>query len=125
MCELYSGISAYGCAGNRHIGLLSVIVCDDDQVRFHWYGRLPLRSNDVLDDLFTFCIFLPFPFAHKVLCCLGILVFSFYLIYDTQMVMGNGQLALGIDDYVFGALQLYIDIVQIFLYILQLIGRRD
>jgi len=72
-----------------------------------------------------FCIFLPFPFAHKVLCCLGILVFSFYLIYDTQMVMGNGQLALGIDDYVFGALQLYIDIVQIFLYILQLIGRRD
>jgi len=72
-----------------------------------------------------FCIFLPFPIMHKIVCCFGILLFSFFLIYDTQMVMGKGELAIGIDDYVFAALQLYIDIIQLFLYILQLFGSRD
>mmetsp|Transcript_126673 Transcript_126673/g.352969 ORF Transcript_126673/g.352969 Transcript_126673/m.352969 type:complete len:239 (+) Transcript_126673:93-809(+) len=72
-----------------------------------------------------FLMFLPFPIMHKVYCCLGILLFSFYLIFDTQMIVGKGQCSLGVDDYVFGALQLYIDIIQIFLYILSLVGDRD
>lgn len=70
------------------------------------------------------CMFFPFPFIHKIYCGLGILLFSFYLIYDTQMIMGNGELCIGIDDYCFAALQLYIDIIQLFLYILQLFGDR-
>jgi len=72
-----------------------------------------------------FVMFFPFPFMHKVYCCLGILVFSFYLIYDTQMITGQGEIQLGVDEYVFGALQLYIDIIQLFLFILQLLGDRS
>jgi len=72
-----------------------------------------------------FAFFLPFPIMHKIYCCIGILLFSFYLIYDTQMIMGKGELAIGIDDYVFAALQLYMDIIQLFLFILQLFGNRD
>merc|ERR1719356_595533 len=72
-----------------------------------------------------FAAFLHCPFMEKVYSCLGILVFSFYLIYDTQMIMGKGELALGIDDYCLGAFMLYMDIIQIFLYILQLFGDRS
>merc|ERR1719215_1816451 len=72
-----------------------------------------------------FVMFFPYPFMHKVYCCLGILVFSFYLIHDTQMITGQGEIQLGVDEYVFGALQLYIDIIQLFLYILQLLGDRS
>jgi len=72
-----------------------------------------------------FCFLLPFPIMDKIYCCLGILVFSFYLIFDTQLIMGNRENAIGIDDYVYAALQLYMDIVQLFLYILQLFGSRD
>jgi len=72
-----------------------------------------------------FTAFLPFPAMQKIYCCLGILLFSFFLIFDTQLILGNGQCAIGVDDYVFAALQLYIDIVQLFLYILQLFGDRD
>mmetsp|Transcript_135582 Transcript_135582/g.377592 ORF Transcript_135582/g.377592 Transcript_135582/m.377592 type:complete len:241 (+) Transcript_135582:80-802(+) len=78
--------------------------------------------------LFFFGFFLMFvqsPLLHKVMCCLGILVFSFYLIYDTQLIVGGGQCELGVDDYAYGALQLYIDIIQLFLYILQLFGDRE
>merc|ERR1712032_739354 len=71
-----------------------------------------------------FCMFVASPLMHKIYCGLGIFAFSFYLIYDTQLVMGNGELRLGIDDYVFAALQLYLDIIQLFLYILQLVGDR-
>lgn len=71
------------------------------------------------------CMFLPqYPFLHKAYCCIGILIFSFYLIHDTQQITGQGEIQLGVDEYVFGALQLYIDIIQIFLYILQLMGDR-
>jgi FtsH-binding integral membrane protein len=65
------------------------------------------------------------PLIHKILAFFGILLFSMYLIYDTQMIMGKGELAIGVDDYVFAALQLYVDIVQIFIYMLQLFGDQD
>jgi len=71
------------------------------------------------------CMFLPIPFMRTLYCCIGILLFSFYLIYDTQLIMGNGALQLEIDDYIMGALQLYLDIIQLFLYLLQLFGGRD
>merc|ERR1712232_1125123 len=56
------------------------------------------------------------PFLKTLYCCFGILLFSFYLIYDTQLIMGNKDLSIGIDDYVFAAFQLYIDIIQLFLF---------
>lgn len=54
----------------------------------------------------------------------GVLLFVFYIIYDTQMIMGNHKQEFGIDDYVFAALNLYLDIINMFLYILDLIGDR-
>lgn len=72
-----------------------------------------------------FCMLVQSPFMQKVYCCLGMLLFSFYLIYDTQMIVGGGSHALTVDEYVYGALQLYMDIVQLFLYMLQLLGNRD
>eukprot|EP00928_Gymnodinium_smaydae_P054076 TRINITY_DN37917_c0_g1_i1.p1 TRINITY_DN37917_c0_g1~~TRINITY_DN37917_c0_g1_i1.p1 ORF type:complete len:249 (-),score=43.80 TRINITY_DN37917_c0_g1_i1:144-890(-) len=65
----------------------------------------------------------PFPFSQTMVASIGIVMFSFYLIFDTQLIMGKGELALTIDDYCFAALTLYLDIIQLFLYILQLLGR--
>lgn len=53
----------------------------------------------------------------------GAFIFSLYLIYDTQMMMGgNHKYSLSPEDYVFAALAIYLDIVNIFLYILQIIN---
>jgi hypothetical protein len=51
-------------------------------------------------------------------------VFGIYLVIDTQLIIGGRRLAISMDDYVVGALILYMDIIQIFLYLLQLFGRR-
>lgn len=58
-----------------------------------------------------------------VYASIGALLFSIYLIYDTQMMMGgNHKYAISPEEYIFAALNLYIDIVNIFLYILTIIG---
>lgn len=46
-----------------------------------------------------------------------------FLAVDTQMLLGNKELALSPEEYVFAALNLYTDIINIFLYILAIIGR--
>jgi FtsH-binding integral membrane protein len=50
--------------------------------------------------------------------CLGVMLYSLYLVVDVQMMMGDKSYALEIDDYIFGALMLYIDIVNLFLRLL-------
>lgn len=53
---------------------------------------------------------------------ISVVVFSIYLIYDTQLILGKGELRLTIDDYIFAAMNLYLDIIRIFLEILRIVG---
>ena len=62
--------------------------------------------------------------ANIVYACLGVLIFSMYLVYDTQLLVGGKKYQLSEEEYVFGALTIYIDVIQIFLYLLELFGRR-
>ncbi|KAH8403059.1 hypothetical protein KR222_003762, partial [Zaprionus bogoriensis] len=56
----------------------------------------------------------------------GLLMFSLYLVYDIQrMVKGNSKNPYSEEDYVVAALGIYIDIIGIFLLLLQLIGLLD
>ena len=53
----------------------------------------------------------------------GALVFSLYIVYDTQLMMGGKhKYALSPEEYVFAALNLYLDIINLFLYILMIVG---
>jgi FtsH-binding integral membrane protein len=58
-------------------------------------------------------------------CVLGVFLFSLYLIYDTQLVMGKFGNEYEIDDYIIAALMIYIDIIQIFMYLLELFGKNN
>ncbi len=64
------------------------------------------------------------PALHALYCILGVLLYSIYLIYDIQLVMGKFGLEYKIDDYILAALMIYIDIIQIFLYLLELFGKK-
>ena len=55
----------------------------------------------------------------------GVFLYSFYLIYDTQMIIGGKRHSrLEADSYILGALLLYLDIINLFLEILKLLGDR-
>jgi protein lifeguard len=51
------------------------------------------------------------PIVHLVYSCLSALLFSMYLVYDTQLVLGKGQYSYSLDDAYLAAIQLYIDII--------------
>lgn len=47
---------------------------------------------------------------------------SQFLAYDTQLLLGNRKYSISPEEYVFAALNIYVDIVQIFLFLLQIVG---
>lgn len=72
-------------------------------------------------------MFFPSNVAMVVYASLGAVLFSLYIVFDTQLIMGgkNRQFELSPDDWVLGALSLYLDIMNLFLFILQLLSSRD
>ncbi|XP_040909827.1 glutamate receptor, ionotropic, N-methyl D-aspartate-associated protein 1a (glutamate binding) isoform X1 [Toxotes jaculatrix] len=69
------------------------------------------------------CIFIRHKILHIVYASLGALLFTCFLAVDTQLLLGNKKLALSPEEYIFAALSLYTDIINIFLYILAIVGR--
>ena len=57
-----------------------------------------------------------------VYSCLVVIVFGMYLVYDVQMVVGNGRYSFTLDDAYLAAINIYLDIVNLFLHILRIIG---
>ena len=68
------------------------------------------------------CFWMHFYWLYMIYCVLGLIIYSFYLVYDTQLIMGGKRYELSLDDYVIAAVIIYLDIVMIFVYLLMLIG---
>jgi FtsH-binding integral membrane protein len=73
-------------------------------------------------------LFLKIKWLNVGISIASVLLFSVYLIYDTQIIVGgNHQRAgsLSSDEYIFGAMMLYIDIIILFLELLKLFGNKE
>uniref|UniRef100_A0A8C3HHG5 Transmembrane BAX inhibitor motif containing 1 n=1 Tax=Chrysemys picta bellii TaxID=8478 RepID=A0A8C3HHG5_CHRPI len=60
---------------------------------------------------------------HMLYAAIGAIVFTLFLAYNTQLVLGNRKNAISPEEYVYGALEIYMNIVQIFIFLLQIVGR--
>uniref|UniRef100_A0A8C2D394 Glutamate receptor, ionotropic, N-methyl D-aspartate-associated protein 1b (glutamate binding) n=1 Tax=Cyprinus carpio TaxID=7962 RepID=A0A8C2D394_CYPCA len=69
------------------------------------------------------CIFLYNRILDLIYSSLGALIFTCFLAVDTQLLLGNKNLSLNPEEYIFAALNLYLDIIHIFLYLLRIFGR--
>ena len=49
-------------------------------------------------------------------------VIGIYLVYDTQMILGKLGVGYSVDDYMFATLEIYMDIIRLFLLILRILG---
>ncbi|KAI7794164.1 protein lifeguard 2-like [Triplophysa rosa] len=68
---------------------------------------------------------LPFgyvPWLQVVYAALGAILFCMFLAFDTQMLMGSKRYTISPEEYIFATLSLYLDIVYIFSFFLQLFG---
>jgi len=57
-----------------------------------------------------------------VFCGLGAMLFSAYLVYDVQMIAGGRNSEFGYDNYITATLMVYLDIINLFLFILRLVN---
>lgn len=56
---------------------------------------------------------------------MGCLIFMLYLAADIQLIMGDKSLQISPEDYVLAAINLYLDIINIFLRILYMLGEQN
>ena len=75
-------------------------------------------------------MFLPLGMADRVICLVGVAIFLGFTAYDTQKIRAchqayaqNPQMAKKAS--IFSALQLYLDFINLFLYLLRAIGKRN
>ena len=66
----------------------------------------------ILLGIFSFVFGPTMAFVYDVL---GVILFGVYLIYDTQMICGGKKNSISKDDYILGALNIYLDIINLFL----------
>ena len=50
------------------------------------------------------------------------MLYGIYIIYDTKLIMGGNNFGLELDDYILGAMLIYIDIIILFLRILRILA---
>jgi len=62
--------------------------------------------------------------AYNIVLALCVVLLGIFLIHDTQLIVGKGKWRLGLDDYIVGALIIYVDLITIFLYLLALFGKK-
>ncbi|PKK17153.1 transmembrane BAX inhibitor motif containing 1 [Columba livia] len=63
------------------------------------------------------------PWLHMLYAAIGAIAFTLFLAYDTQLVLGNRKNTISPEEYIYGALTIYTDIVYIFTFLLQIVGR--
>ena len=76
----------------------------------------------------TINIFVQNTIFTKIIATIGILIFSCFIVYDVQLIVGgkHRRYSYDIDDYIFATINIYLDIINLFLYILELLsGNRN
>ncbi|CAF3816870.1 unnamed protein product [Rotaria sp. Silwood1] len=71
------------------------------------------------------CIFTYSRLLYTIYAGLGAVLFSIFLAVDTQLIIGGKRYEISAEDHIFASLMLYMDIINIFLYILTLFGGRE
>jgi FtsH-binding integral membrane protein len=109
-CAMTIGLTIYACT---------------TKTDFTVFNSLLFVAALVLLLLGIFVMFTQNKVLHIIYCCLGVFIYSIYLIYDTQLLIGNKENALDVEDYILGAMMLYLDIINLFIYLLQILKAAD
>ena len=75
-------------------------------------------------------LFINFTALERTICMVGIVVFLCFTAYDVQKIKANYEYFYGNDEIlqkasIFSALQLYLDFINLFLYLLRFLGRSN
>lgn len=87
-------------------------------MKLTWLWGIAAAGSFAVWPLMIFCWIWPSKLLYNILCFFVIILTSIFIIWDTKMIMTK----LKLDEYIIGALMLYVDIVQLFMWLLSLMG---
>ena len=76
-------------------------------MRLTWLWGIAAALSTTVWPLIIVNILVPSRLLYNILCFVVIIVTSIYIVYDTKLIMSK----LSLDEYVIGALLLYVDII--------------
>uniref|UniRef100_A0A7M4FTY9 Protein lifeguard 2 n=1 Tax=Crocodylus porosus TaxID=8502 RepID=A0A7M4FTY9_CROPO len=126
-CSYYDTKSVLLCLGITALVCLSVTIFSF-QTKYDFtscQGVLFVMLMVLVFGGIIMAVILPFqyvPWLHAIYAVLGAILFTMFLAFDMQMLMGNRRYALSPEEYIFGALNIYLDIIYIFSFLLQFFG---
>ena len=97
------------------------------QTKYDFTAKSGIMIVVLLVATFTLIIGLFFPPSKPfilVMSSIMAIIMGIFLVIDTQMIVGGThQIQMSPEEYVFAAINLYMDIINMFLYILMILGR--
>jgi len=134
LCEAYMVSFACSSVGEPKIVIMAAVMTLGMTLSLTIYACTTKKDFTMLgSSLFVFCtalllfgIFMGIFHAwskplYILYTTLGVIFYGFYLCYDTQLIMGGKENEIDLDDYIIGAIMIYLDVIIIFLKILSLL----
>ena len=118
------GLTFYALTTKKDFTIYGGVLCAATKRDFTFCGGFLFAS------LFMFIIggiityFLGFNSDNLISCIIGGVIFSAYLVFDTQLISGEFGNKYSIDDYMIAALNIYLDLINMFIYILKIFGNK-
>ena len=112
-------LSSIGMLFGSSIGLLIYSNCI--KIDYSYFGAM--LSCFIFDIIFYGIFGICFSkWLYILICFGGVLVFSLFLVHNSKLIMNKYDKKYGPNDYVLGSLHLYLDFINVFSYILSLLG---
>lgn len=102
------------------IGLTTYAFTTDSDLTMH--GGLLFIVGSIFTGLVLIGLFVQSTIMTAIVAALGCFVFGFYIIYDVQLILGTKAEKFSLDDYIVAALSLYVDVIGLFIQILELVS---
>jgi FtsH-binding integral membrane protein len=111
-CCAFGGLTAYAITTKRDFTDICGSIC----------MSLMFGVSAMMMGLSIILMFTHSPVLRLILAILGLTMALVYVVYDTQLIIGSGKYSIDSEDYIKGALVLYIDFINIFLNLLAIMG---
>ena len=113
-------LMAAGATGLITLGL--TLFAFQTKYDFTGFGPYILCFLLVLVFMGILSLFIKSQIYNIIYSSVGALLFSFCIVYDTQLIIGGKhKYSYDVNDHVFAALSLYLDIINLFMYLLRII----
>lgn len=100
---------------------LSLFACQTNYDFISWLGVLNVLLFAMIGISFMWFFFQPSSTAEMIYSCIGALVFSGYILVDTQLILRRFNL----EEEVPAAISVYLDVINLFLNILRILAQMD